>query len=76
MCYLEQLASINTDLPFKSSILKLILAGDFVFTDGFLAISGIPDILFAGVQNLLFFNSNFIITIITTKNDCPKWRIY
>ncbi len=55
MCYLEQLASINTDLPFKSSILKLILAGDFVFTDGFLAISGIPDILFAGVQNLFFF---------------------
>ncbi len=36
MCYLVQLASINTDLPFKSPILKLILADEFVFTDGFL----------------------------------------
>ncbi len=36
MCYLVQLGSINTDLPFKSPILKLILAEDFVFTDGFL----------------------------------------
>ncbi len=36
MCYLVQLPSINTDLPFKSSILKLILADDFVFTGGFL----------------------------------------
>ncbi len=36
MYYLVQLASINTDLPFKSPILKLILADDFVFTDGFL----------------------------------------
>ncbi len=36
MCYLVQLGSINTDLPFKSPILKLILADDFVFTDGFL----------------------------------------
>ncbi len=36
MYYLVQLASINTDLPFKSTILKLILADDVVFTDGFL----------------------------------------
>ncbi len=36
MYYLVRLASINTDLPFKSLILKLILADDFVFTDGFL----------------------------------------
>ncbi len=33
MCYLVQLGSINTDLPFKSPILKLILADNFVFTD-------------------------------------------
>ncbi len=36
MCYLVQLASIKTDLPFKSPILKLIIADDFVFTDRFL----------------------------------------
>ncbi len=48
MCYLVQLGSINTDLPFKSPILKLILADDFVFT-----ISGLSDILFVGVQNIL-----------------------
>ncbi len=51
MCYLVQLGSINTDLQFKSPILKLILADDFVFTDGFLPFLAIPDILFAGVQN-------------------------
>ncbi len=36
MCYLLQLGSINTDLPFKSPILKLILVDDFVFIDGLL----------------------------------------
>ncbi len=36
MYYLIQVASINTHLPFKSHILKLVLADDFMFTDGFL----------------------------------------
>ncbi len=71
MYYLVQLAFINTDLPFKSSILKLILAHDFVFTDGFLPFNGVPHILFAGVQNVFKKNSNFIRTIIITKNDFP-----
>ncbi len=38
MCYMVQLASINTDLSFKLPVLKLIVADDFVFTDGFLPI--------------------------------------
>ncbi len=51
MCCLVQLGSINTDFPFKSPILKLILADDFVYWWIF-TISGVPDILFAGVQNV------------------------
>ncbi len=49
MCYLVQLGSINTDLPFKSTILKLILADDFVFTDGFL-----PFLVFLISSSLVF----------------------
>ncbi len=49
MYYLVQLASINTDLPFKSPILKLILADDFVFTDGFL-----PFLVFLLSSSLMF----------------------
>ncbi len=55
MGYLAHLASINTHLPFKSPILKLILADDFVFTDGFLPFL---DILFRGVQNV--FKKNIL----------------
>ncbi len=49
MCYLVQLGSINTNLLFKSPILKLILADDFVFTDGFL-----PFLAFLISSSLLF----------------------
>ncbi len=76
MYYLVQLSSINPDLPFKSPILKLILADDFVFTDGFL-----PFLAFLIASSLVFKMFlkkifNFIWTIITTKNDCPRCRIY
>ncbi len=76
MCYLVQLASINTDLSFKSPILKLILADDFVFTDGFLPF--LEFLIFSSLMFKTFLKkySNFIRTIITTKNHCPSWRIY
>ncbi len=78
MCYLVHLASINTDLRFKLPILKLILADDFVFTDGFLPflsslISSSLTLVFKTFQKYIY--SNFIRTIITTKNNCPRLRI-
>ncbi len=56
MYYLVQLVSINTDLPFKSPILKLILADDFVFTDGFL-----PFLAFLISSSLVFKTCFFLI---------------
>ncbi len=53
MCSLVQLAFINTYLPFKSPISKLILADDFVFTDGFL-----PFIAFLITSSLVFKTFN------------------
>ncbi len=56
MYYLVQLVSINTDLPFKSPILKLILADDFEFTDGFL-----PFLAFLISSSLVFKTCFFLI---------------